>query len=74
MLDNLQDRIVLNITEMNLLDGVKSADIKITKEVRALSDMVKDNGLSIVDRIESFEDIMNIEIGDTSLKRARSES
>ena len=56
---------------MNILDGVKSAEIKITKEVKNLSDMVKDPGLSIVDRIESFEDIMSLEIGDTSLNRAR---
>ena len=47
---------------MNLLDGIKSADIKITKEVKALSQMVKDENLSMVDRIESFEDIMSIEI------------
>lgn len=56
---------------INILDGVKSADIKITKEVNSLSEMVKDTSLSIVDRIESFEDIMSLEIGDTSLKRAR---
>ncbi|MBF0290027.1 MAG: pyridoxal-phosphate dependent enzyme [SAR324 cluster bacterium] len=56
---------------MNLLDGVKSAEIKITKEVKTLSDMVKDKSLSIVDRIESYEDIISLEIGDTSLNRAR---
>ncbi len=56
---------------MNILDGVRSADIKITKEVKILSDMVKNLSLSIVDRIEAFEDIMSIEIGDTSLNRAR---
>ena len=56
---------------INLLDGVKSADINVSKEVRALSEMVKDKSMSLVDRIESFEDIMSIEIGDTSLKRAR---
>jgi threonine synthase len=56
---------------MNLLDGVKSAEIKINKEVKILSDIVKDEGLSIVDRIESFEDIMSMEVGDTSLLRAR---
>lgn len=55
----------------NILDGVKSAEIKITKEVQNLSEMVKDTNLSIVDRIESFEDIMSLEIGDTSLNRAR---
>lgn len=56
---------------INILDGVRSADIKITKEVRSLSDMVKDVTLSDVDRIESFEDIMSLEIGDSSLNRAR---
>jgi threonine synthase len=56
---------------INILDGVKSADIKITKEVNSLSNMVKDTKLSVVDRIESFEDIISLEIGDTSLKRAR---
>ena len=56
---------------MNLLDGVKSAEIKITKEVKSLSTVVKDKGLSIVDRIECFEDIVSLEIGDTSLNRAR---
>ncbi len=56
---------------MNLLDGVKSADIKITKEVTILSDLVKDKSLSMVDRIESFEEIISMEIGDTSLNRAR---
>ncbi len=56
---------------MNLLDSVKSADIKVTKEVRALSDLVKDETISVVDRIEAFEDIISLEIGDTSLKRGR---
>ena len=42
---------------MNLLDGVKSAEINITKDVRCLSDQVKDKSLSLVDRIESFEDM-----------------
>ncbi|WP_346863348.1 pyridoxal-phosphate dependent enzyme [uncultured Draconibacterium sp.] len=56
---------------INILDGVKSAEIGITKEVKNLSDMVKDTTLSLVDRIESYEDIMSLEIGDTSLNRAR---
>lgn len=56
---------------MNILDGVKSVELKINKEIKTLSEMVKDDNLSVVDRIESFEDIISIEIGDTSLKRAR---
>jgi threonine synthase len=56
---------------MNLLDGVKSAAIRITKEVNTLSEMVRDGHLSIIDRVESLEDIISLEIGDTSLIRAR---
>ena len=56
---------------MNLLDGVKSAEIKISKEIKGLSEMVTDESLSIIDRIESFEDITSLEVGDTSLNRAR---
>ena len=56
---------------LNLLDGVKSADTRITREVRNLSEMVKSGRYSLVDRIESYEDIISLEIGDTSLNRAR---
>jgi len=55
----------------NLLDGVKSADLKVSKEVQKLSDYVKDTSLSLVDRLESFEDIISMEVGDTSLNRAK---
>lgn len=55
-----------------LLDGVKPGEIHITKESQSLSTMVKDAHLSQVDRLESFEDIINIEIGDTGLRRVRS--
>jgi len=55
----------------NLLDGVKSAEIKFTKEVKNLSEMVKDKSLSIVDRVEAFEDIISLEVGDTPLNRVR---
>lgn len=56
---------------MNLLDGVKTADIRITREIRSLSEQVRDRSLSLVDRIECFEDIISLEVGDTSLNRVR---
>lgn len=56
---------------INLLDGVHSQEVSVSKESRSLSDMVKNTELSLIDRIESFEDIMSIEVGDTSLSRAR---
>lgn len=58
--------------ELNLLDGVTPGDIKITKEVSQLSAMVKNESATLVDRIESFEDIISLEVGDTALTRARS--
>jgi threonine synthase len=56
---------------ITLLDGASKLGNAISKESKILSDAVKDKSLSLIDRIESFEDIMNIEIGDTSLSRAR---
>lgn len=43
----------------------------ISQESRKLSEIVKDPSYSLVDRVESYEDIINIEVGDTSLSRAR---
>ncbi|MDX1666912.1 MAG: pyridoxal-phosphate dependent enzyme [Saprospiraceae bacterium] len=57
---------------INLLDGAKGDDISVSKESRLLSGMVKDPNLSLIDRIESFEDIISLEVGDSTLSRARS--
>ncbi|WP_431129489.1 pyridoxal-phosphate dependent enzyme [Flagellimonas flava] len=56
---------------MNLRDGVKSSYIKVSSETQKLSAFVKDKTMTLIDRLESFEDIINIEIGDTSLSRAK---
>jgi len=54
-----------------LRDGVKSAALKVSSETQKLSDFVKDKSKSLVDRLESFEDIINLEVGDTGLNRAK---
>ncbi|MFD2826431.1 pyridoxal-phosphate dependent enzyme [Leeuwenhoekiella polynyae] len=56
---------------MLLRDGVKSAALKVSSETQKLSDFVKDKSKSLVDRLESFEDIINLEVGDTGLNRAK---
>ncbi|WP_046745139.1 pyridoxal-phosphate dependent enzyme [Kordia zhangzhouensis] len=56
---------------MILRDGVKSVEIKVSSETRKLSDFVKDKNKTLIDRLESFEDIINIEVGDTSLSRVK---
>ena len=54
-----------------LLDGAAGYGTSMSKEALQLSAMVQDQELSLIDRIESFEDIISIEVGDTSLTRAR---
>lgn len=56
---------------INLLDGVQTQEIAVSKDARQLSELVKNPQLSLIDRIESFEDIMSIEVGDTLFSRAR---
>lgn len=56
---------------MTIRDGVKSAENKISKEAMELSSFIKNGSHSIIDRLESYEDIMSLEVGDTSLDRAK---
>ena len=56
---------------MNLRDGVRSVDTKVSSETNKLSAFVKDKSKSLIDRLESFEDIINLEVGDTGLARAK---
>ncbi|WP_372945310.1 pyridoxal-phosphate dependent enzyme [Muriicola sp.] len=56
---------------MNIRDGVKTAENKVSSETRKLSEFVVDRSKSITDRLESFEDILNLEVGDTALNRAK---
>ncbi len=57
---------------MLLKDGVTSSTNKVSSETYKLSSLVKDTSKSMVDRLECYEDIINIEIGDTGLNRAKS--
>lgn len=56
---------------VKLLDSARSSPTAISPESNALAEDVRDLSLSLVDRLESYEDIMNIEVGDTNLSRAR---
>jgi threonine synthase len=59
------------INSMNLLDGAVPDLREVSQETLQLSALARDPSLSMVDRIESFEDIINLEVGDTSITRAR---
>lgn len=54
-----------------MLDGVHPRPIHLTRDVESLSREVKDQSLSITDRLEALEDIINLEVGDTALTRLR---
>lgn len=56
---------------INLLDGVHLDELSVSKEAKELSEFVRDSTHSLVDRIESYEDIISLEVGDTTLSRAR---
>ncbi len=56
---------------MDLKDGVKTSENKVSEEAAELGLFVKDKSKSLVDRLESYEDIINLEIGDTGLSRAK---
>ncbi|MCB0662693.1 MAG: pyridoxal-phosphate dependent enzyme [Saprospiraceae bacterium] len=56
---------------LNLLDGVQGNTISHTREVKHLSTTVQDTSLSLLERIESLEDIISLEVGDSDLSRAR---
>ncbi len=56
---------------MNLRDNVNSSQNKVGKEARLLSEFVKNKSNSLNARLEQFEDIINLEVGDTSLTRSK---
>ena len=56
---------------MNLKDGVRTSENKVSSEARNLSKLVKDHSKSLVDRLECYEDIISLEVGDTGLSRAK---
>lgn len=54
-----------------LLDGVQPSTTPVSREAMELAEFIKDRSHSLVDRIESYQDIISLEIGDTPLTRMR---
>jgi len=54
-----------------LLDGVRPSTTPVSREAMELSAFIKDRSHSLVDRVESYQDIISLEIGDTPLTRMR---
>ena len=60
-----------SIVRDQLLDGANSDGFAMSREALDLSTLVRDLSIPLPERIEAFEDIINLEIGDTSFTRAR---
>ena len=60
-----------NEAAYNLLDGATGEIPAIINEVAHLKTIVTDPDLSIEERLDAFEDIVDSEVGDTSMFRAR---
>ena len=58
-------------TIINILDGAKSQFPPIAPELDSQRKIAADKNLSLEVRLEAFEDIIDFEIGDTNLTRAR---
>lgn len=56
---------------MNLRDGVKNADLKVSSETKQLSELVRDTSKSLNDRLHHFDEITYLEVGETALTRAK---
>ncbi len=54
-----------------LLDGAISEGFAMSRETLELSAIVRDRSLPLSERLESYEDIINLEVGDTAFTRAR---
>lgn len=61
-----------NIFEVDkLLDDASGIGTSISQEARELSEFVCDKSNDLIDRVSAYEDIISLEVGDTSLTRAR---
>ncbi len=67
--EKLDEQVLKN--SMFLLDGVTSKGTVLSRESLRLSEIVKDTSLDGLSRVEAYEDIINLEVGDTSFTRIR---
>ena len=61
----LQDRVV------DIMDGARGNALEIWRELRGYPRQASDASLPLPQRLEAYEDIMDSEVGDTALVRAR---
>ncbi len=60
-----------NNSPYSLIDGASGFGLAVSQESQELKKIITDLDVDLNERLEAFEDIINIDIGDTSLSRAR---
>lgn len=55
----------------NLIDGATGVGVELTSSLEKLKSRILDKSIYIDERLEAYEDIIDSEVGDTSLVRAR---
>jgi len=61
----------LNTSPYALIDGAIANQPALSRETQTLKNKVLDKDASLLEKLEAYEEIINIEVGDTSLPRAR---
>ena len=56
---------------LDLIDGASGEVAEISKELQPLREIILDKDSSLEERLEAYEDIIDSQVGDTTLMRAR---
>jgi threonine synthase len=56
---------------MDLIDGASGEVAEVSKEMQPLREIILDKDSSLEERLEAYEDIIDSQVGDTALMRAR---
>ena len=69
----LNNNLTIEQTEKpyDLIDGAEGLGFEVEKEVSRQKEIITDNTFSLDERLEAFENVIDSEVGDTSLYRAR---
>jgi threonine synthase len=71
----MREDVIANGNEMpldiNVLDGASSQEGLLSEDLSPVTDIVKDLGRPLAERVDALDDIIDSEVGDTTLSRAR---
>ena len=68
---NQNDDVSTHATPYSLIDGAEGSGFELSMDVKERKKIIQDNKHPLESRLEAFEDVIDSEVGDTSLYRAR---